>query len=200
MAIEQGQEEGEDRKILSECLEEVDRMIKITKDLLLLAKLDYNTQIFIFEKIDFEEFFQEINEHARMLTSEKNIRLVSDYPKQKLFVNIDKVHLRRLFLNIITNAIKYTPAEGVVKLSAKRLKDALYIDIADTGIGIAEENLPKIFEKFFRIDKGEKVQEGNFGLGLSIALSIARAHQGDIKVNSKINEGTTFTVILPLDS
>jgi len=199
MAIEQAHEEREDKKILSECLEEVDRMIKITKDLLLLAKLDYDTQVFKFRKIDFGEFFQEINEHARMLVSEKNIKLLFDYPKQKLFISADNVHLRRLFLNIITNAIKYTPREGTIKLSAERVKDVLHIDIADTGIGISKENLPKIFDKFFRIDKGEKMQEGNFGLGLSIALSIAKAHQGDIKVKSIVGQGTTFTVILPLD-
>jgi len=198
LAIEQAQEKHESSKILSDCLEEIDRMIKIINDLLLLAKLDYKPQILKFEKIDFKEFFQEISEHGTMLASEKKIKVISDCPQEKLFIYGDKVHLRRLFLNIITNAIKFTSLGGEIHLSAIQDKKNLHVDISDTGEGIDPENLDKIFEKFFRVDKGENSQQAGFGLGLSIALSIAKAHQGNIKVRSKFREGTTFTVILPL--
>jgi len=198
LAIEQLSQEDEKRKILSSCLEEVDRMIKITKDLLLLAKLDYNPKILKFEKIDFGTFFQEICQHSVMLASEKHIEVVLDYPKNKVFVNGDIVHLRRLFLNIITNAVKYTPEGGRIELYAKQEGRNLFIDIADNGEGISEENLPKIFKKFFRVDKGDKAHDSGVGLGLSIAFSIAKAHQAEIKVKSRFHEGTTFTVILPL--
>ncbi len=198
LAIEQLKVEDENRKILQGCLEEVDRMIKITKDLLLLAKLDYKPQIFRFEKIAFGMFFEEICQHGTMLASEKHIKVVSDYPKEKLFVNADKVHLRRLFLNIVINAVKYTPEGGEICLYAKQESRNLYIDISDTGEGISEEDLPKIFNKFFRVDKGDKSQESGVGLGLSIAISIAKAHQAEIKVKSQLNKGTTFTVIIPL--
>ena len=198
LAIEQRKEKGKSHKLLSDCLEEIDRMIKIIKDLLLLAKLDYDPQILKFEKIDFKNFFDEINEHSIILASEKHIQLTSDYPQEKLIINGDRVHLRRLFLNIITNAIKYTPVNGKINLSVNHDKNNLYVDIFDSGEGISEENLRKIFNKFFRVDKGEKVPEAGFGLGLSIALSIAKAHQGDIKVKSKLKEGTTFIVALPL--
>lgn len=198
LAIEQLKHEDENRKILQGCLEEVDRMIKITKDLLLLAKLDYKPQILKFERIDFGMFFEEISQHCTMLASEKQIKVVSDYPKENLFVSADKVHLRRLFLNIIINAVKYTLEGGKISLSAKQEGRNLYIDISDTGEGISEENLPKIFNKFFRVDKGDKAQESGVGLGLSIALSIAKAHQAEITVKSQLNKGTTFTVIIPL--
>ncbi len=202
LAIEQLKEKNENDTILSDCLEEIDRMIKIIKDLLFLAKIDYKPQILKFEKINFQKFFEEIIEHGTILASEKKIKLTADSLKLKetLTIDADKVHLRRLFLNIITNAIKYTPANGNIHLSVKREKDHLFFDISDTGEGISEENLQKIFDKFFRVDKEETTQNAGFGLGLSIALSIAKAHKGDIKVKSKFNEGTTFTVILPLST
>jgi len=200
LALEQSQNSNQNHKILADCLEEIDRMIKITKDLLLLTKLDYQPQILKFERIDFRHFFMEIIEHATILASEKKIKVTSKPSKGKLSINGDKVHLRRLFLNIITNAIKFTPTEGKIDLSVRQKKDYLYVDITDTGEGIAEENLIKIFDKFFRVDKGEKSHEAGFGLGLSIALSIAKAHQGDIKVLSHLNKGTTFTISLPLIS
>ena len=197
LALEQAQDNDGSRKVLADCLEEIDRMIRITKDLLLLAKLDYQPQILKFEKIDFRRFFKEIVEHASILSSEKKIKVTSVPSEEGVLISGDKVHLRRLFLNIITNAIKYTSPGGAIHLSARQDKQQLYVSIADTGEGIAEENLQKIFDKFFRIDKGEKSHEAGSGLGLSIALSIAKAHQGRIQVKSQLQEGTTFTIILP---
>ncbi len=200
LGIEQFQEEGKDPKLLLDCLEEIDRMIKITKDLLLLTKLDYKPQILKFEEIDFKPFFDEIAEHSRILSSEKEIQMMADYPQERLMINCDKVHLRRLFLNIITNAIKYTPPYGSIHLSVKKDKNNLCFTVADNGEGISEGDLDKIFNKFFRVDKGEMSQETGFGLGLSIALSIAKAHQGDITVHSRLAEGTSFIITLPLSS
>ena len=197
LAVEQALDKDENPKILLDCLEEIDRMIKITKDLLLLTKLDYKPQVFKFERIDFNEFLEEICEHSRILGSERQIQLTSDHLQGRWAVQGDKVHLRRLFLNIVTNAIKFTPAGGRIHVSVREDRSNLCVDITDSGHGISPEDQKKIFDKFFRADKGEDSQAPGSGLGLSIALSIAKAHQGDIQVKSKLNEGTTFTVILP---
>lgn len=200
LAIEQINDKDENKKVLLECLEEVDRMIKVVKDLLLLTKLDYKPQILKFEKIDFEHFFNEIVEHTKILSGEKQIKVSFDFPDEKIIINADRVHLRRLFLNIIVNAIKFTPKGGGINLETFVDKKNVFINISDTGVGIAEDDLDKIFNKFFRIDNSEFEHEAGFGLGLSIALSIVNAHQGSIKVKSELNKGTTFTVILPLDN
>ncbi len=197
LAVEQSSSE-DDCKILRDCLEETDRMIKITKDLLLLTKLDYQPQILKFEKIDFSRFFKEIVEHATILASEKKIKVSSEAVVDPVAVSGDKVHLRRLFLNIVSNAIKYTSPQGAIHLSARKDQGRLRVEVRDTGEGIGPENLNKIFDKFFRVDKGEKSHEAGFGLGLSIAQSIAKAHRGDIQVSSRLGEGTTFSIFLPL--
>lgn len=199
LAIEQFDENSRDREILSDCLEEIDRMIRIVKDLLLIARLDYNPKILKFEDLDVNEFLDEIFEHSKILASDKQIKVMLDLPSRKLFVHGDKVHLRRLFLNLVFNAIKFTPANGMIQVSMENDGEHVYIHIEDTGDGIARENLPKIFDEFFHLENGEKSTETGSGLGLSIALSIAKAHHGDIRVTSQLHKGTIFTVILPLN-
>jgi two-component system, OmpR family, heavy metal sensor histidine kinase CusS len=199
LAVDQSDDRVVDKKILEDCLEEIDQMIRIVKDLLLIARVDYNPQILKFEELEIADFFNEIFEHSKILAADKQIEVEMDSVPKSLFVKGDKVHLRRLFLNIIMNAIKFTPPGGTVRISVQSDRDFLYTDIKDTGTGISPGNLPKIFDKFFHIENDEKTCETGSGLGLSIALSIARAHQGDIKVASELNTGSVFTIILPLN-
>jgi two-component system, OmpR family, heavy metal sensor histidine kinase CusS len=198
LAIEQFDENVTDKKILMDCLEEIDRMIRIVKDLLLIAKLDYNPRVLKFEKLDLNGFLGEVFEHSKILASDKAINVILNLPSQRLFIDGDEVHLRRLFLNIIFNAIKFTHTGGNIWISVTNDRSFIYTDIEDTGEGIPQENITKIFDKFFHTDSKEKNSEPGNGLGLSIALSIARAHQGDIKVSSQLGEGTKFTIILPI--
>jgi two-component system, OmpR family, heavy metal sensor histidine kinase CusS len=197
LAVDQIEDHVTDKKILEDCLEEIDQMIRIVKDLLLIARVDYNPQILQFENLEIADFLNEIFEHSKILASDKQIDVSMDSVPEGLFVKGDKVHLRRLFLNIIMNAVKFTPPGGAIRISIHQEKNLFHVDIADTGEGIAPESLSKIFDKFFHIEKGEKTPEAGSGLGLSIALSIARAHQGDISVASELNKGSVFTVILP---
>jgi two-component system, OmpR family, heavy metal sensor histidine kinase CusS len=197
LAVDQIEDHVTDKKILEDCLEEIDQMIRIVKDLLLIARVDYNPQVLQFEELAAEDFFSEIFEHSKILAMDKKIDVVMDSVPAGLSIKGDKVHLRRLFLNIIMNAIKFTPPGGTVGISIHPEENFLHIDITDTGEGIAQENLSKIFDKFFHIENGEKTTETGSGLGLSIALSIAKAHQGDITVASKPNKGSKFTVSLP---
>jgi len=108
--------------------------------------------------------------------------------------------LSRLFFNLIQNAVKFTPSGGRINIDVYQEKDTLKISISDTGCGISEDDLPKIFQRFYHKEKSQPESGDGIGLGLSIARSIANFHNGDIEVKSKHEEGATFTVILPSNS
>ena len=122
-------------------------------------------------------------------------RLVPDRP---IAVQGDVQALRRLFLILIDNAVKYTPPEGSVTVSACETNNIAVVTVADTGIGIPPENLPHIFERFYRVDKARSREQGGAGLGLSIGCWIVEAHNGKILAESQVGEGSTFRVELPL--
>ncbi|MGE0268585.1 MAG: ATP-binding protein [Candidatus Omnitrophota bacterium] len=198
LALEGEKDPGRYREVLQGCLEETDRLIKVIKDLLLLAKLDYKPEVFSFEDLELTGFLKEIHEQSKILAEQKEITAGLVLPEGRAVVSADKVHLRRLFHNIIHNAIKFTPPGKTISINA-RIQDKKYlVDVTDTGEGISEENLLKIFDKFFRVHKDDEKSDPGTGLGLSIALSIARAHNGDITVQSQPGAGTTFTIILPV--
>ncbi len=185
-----------EKDILETLLEEVDRLIITIKDMLLLSKFEYDTSIYNFEKIDMNSLFKNIYEQSLVLTDSRGIKLELELPEKKIETMADKTHLRRVFVNIINNAVNYTPRGGRIIIKVTILNSRINIDISDTGEGISPQNIEKIFNKFFRgKNDGSQI---NVGLGLNIALSIVRAHQGDIKVKSEPGLGSVFTVILPL--
>ena len=184
-------------RVLAVIQEETNQLIQITQDLLLLARLDYSPDIFKFERLDLNNFLKDIYEHARVLASQKNISVFFAPHSEELSVEVDKTHLRRLFFNLLSNAVKFTPRKGQIAITLKKAGQNAEVSISDTGEGIAEEHLPKIFDKFYRVPKDGKEHKTSSGLGLAIALSIAHAHRGTITVKSKLGQGTTFVVILP---
>jgi signal transduction histidine kinase len=173
-------------------LEETERMVKTVDDILLLAKLDYRPEIFQFEKLNMIPFLKEIYEQSKILASSKNISVSIDMADDETNINADKVHLRRLFFNIIHNAIKFNSKDGKVYITVKSDAENVIVSVSDTGVGITEGDLPKVFNKFFHINKSEENIEPGNGLGLSIALSVAKAHHGNIKVESQFEKGSTF--------
>jgi len=179
-------------------LEESQRVLKTVDDLLLLTKLGYSQEVFKFEQFDFIEFFYEIVEQNRLIAANKGIgiRMNLQNAKPPLMIKGDRVHLRRLFFNIIDNAIKFTPEGGCVDMCIEHDHGKIISTIRDNGPGIAPENLKKIFEEFYRANKNTP----GSGLGLNIAYSIAKLHQGEIRVESQLGHGTTFSVILPLQN
>jgi len=182
------------KKALQVVLEESGRMLKTIEDLLLLTKLDYQPSIFKFTAFDFKEFLTEIFEQSRTLAARKDVRMTMDAPSGQFMIHADRLHLRRLFFNIIDNAVKFTPDGGRVDITMTCTGQRIMTVIADTGPGIAEQDLSRIFERFFRTDNSEL---GN-GLGLNIAQTIAKLHHGQITVESKLGEGSAFTINLPL--
>jgi two-component system phosphate regulon sensor histidine kinase PhoR len=109
----------------------------------------------------------------------------------------DQDRLKQLILNLVDNALKYTPPGGTVSLSLAKEDGIAQIAVADTGIGIPQEDLPRVFDRFYRVDKARSRNLGGSGLGLSIAYWIAKAHGGDIEVSSAVGEGTEFRITLP---
>ncbi len=194
LALRKRREGGDYVRVIEIHLEEVKRMTKIIDDLLLLARVDYQPDVFHFETFDFSSFAREMYEQTKLLAVDKKIEITYQAPAEPFTINGDKLHLRRLFFNIIENALKFTPQEGRVDISVRKRDNLVLTAIADTGRGIHQQDLPNIFNKFFSIDDTKK----GSGLGLSIAQSIARVHNGEILVDSQWTKGTTFVVILPL--
>lgn len=198
IALRKERDAQEYKRVIKVTLEETERMLKVIEDLLLLTKLDYRPESFKFERVDLVEFLKEIYEQSKILASQKQIAVNIKLPTSKIFINADRLHLRRLFFNLISNSIKFTDKGGRIDIAASQTDKKAVINVSDTGIGIAEENLPKIFDKFFHADRTGKIIEPGTGLGLSIAKSIATIHDGTIDVISKLQKGSTFTVTLPI--
>lgn len=188
----------ENHRVMTVALQEIDQLIRVIKDILLLAKLDYKTSVFKFEVIDISGFITDIAQHGEILAAQSDIKLTVSLPPKKLLVNADPIHLRRLFFNLIHNAIKFTPQKGQIHIRVTAAHKQALIAVEDSGCGIGAADQQRIFEKFFRVHRPDQTDSAGSGLGLSIALSIARAHGGTIQVKSELQKGSTFTVILPV--
>lgn len=175
-----------------------DQMSKLVQDLLLLARSDANsvqpanTGI----PIPIDEILEDLIEFFWPEADAKNILLHSNWTGEA-WVRGDAIQLRRLFTNLIENALQYTPDGGKVKVSIQKSDTFVTIVVEDTGIGIASEQLSFVFDRFWRADRARSWREGGSGLGLAIARAIARAHGGEISVTSQVNVGTSFRICLP---
>jgi two-component system, OmpR family, sensor kinase len=184
---------------LEEALAETTRMADLVNGLLTLARADEGRLDLYREPVDLAALAQDVYETAQLLGEPARVTVVLD-PLPALSVPGDRERLRQLFLNLITNAIKYTPAEGTVTLSLAQDAALARFTVRDTGMGIAAADLPHVFERFWRADRvrtrgGER---GGFGLGLPISQYIAQAHGGALSVQSRLGRGSAFTVTLPL--
>ncbi|HTL70282.1 MAG TPA: ATP-binding protein, partial [Candidatus Eisenbacteria bacterium] len=182
-------------EVIRSGLEEIDKIRRILDHLLLLARFDSKELAMETQPVDLNLLMEKVMAHIKILADQKSIQIsyVSSGP---VVLQGHEPQLRRLFINLVDNAIKYTPQKGRVIVTLSRDGDLAVTEVSDTGIGIPDNELPHIFDRFYRVEKSRS-SEG-FGLGLSIAKSIAQAHQGDIKVRSHPGLGTTFTVFLPV--
>ncbi len=131
------------------------------------------------------------------MAAKENIKLVKNIPKNLPPLAADPGKIRSVITNLVSNAVKFTPDGGRVNIKAQQKEDELRVTVSDTGMGIPQEDLPKIFDRFYRVNRPGKEIQGT-GLGLAIVKKIIEMHNGRIEVRSKLNEGTTFTVYLPL--
>lgn len=188
------------KEFLSDMNTEVDRLNRIIEKLLYLTKLDNVKAENInldFEFIDVREVVMDIVKNLSPLAEAKNIEINCSYC-ESLFIMADNDKLWQGIYNIIDNAIKYTPDGGKVIIGITKQDDNAIIAVKDTGIGISEEECEKIFDRFYRVDKARARETGGTGLGLAIALESIEMIGGTISVSSKLDEGSTFTVSIPL--
>jgi heavy metal sensor kinase len=187
------------RDMLRSNLEEIDRMERIIENLLVLANSEADELILVLKEFSLNDLVQALYLQAKTLAEAKRITVgLKVGVDEELFINGDELRLRQMFLNLIANGIKYTPAEGALELALSREGEMARVDVHDTGIGIPVESQPFIFDRFYRVDKARNRMDGGSGLGLSIVRSIAVAHGGQVSVQSSTGKGSTFTVRLPL--
>ncbi len=199
VALRKPREPAEYQRVMEVVLKETGAMTRVIEDMLLLARLDYESELLNPEKFDLVDFFRDIYERTKLLAEKKKILVGLDVPEEPRFFTGDQRHLRRLFFNLVDNALKFTDPDGEIRITLKQETACYRIAVRDTGIGISEEDRPRIFQKFFHHDRPEHDAPKGTGLGLNIALSIARAHKGRIEVDTTPVKGTVFTVILPVD-
>ena len=178
-------------------LSESDRMTKIVQDLLALSKFDAGEVDFRMERFDACVSMRSIYEAMRLDVGKHGLKLGLELPEGPAWVCGDKARIEQVIINITTNAVRYTAAGGSVEMSAVRTDREVLLSVKDTGIGIPKEDIPRIFDRFYRVDKARSRALGGTGLGLSIAFEIVRRHEGHMEIQSEVGVGTTMTVHLP---
>lgn len=184
-------------------LNETNRMMRMVTDLLHLSRIDNATGHLDVELINFTAFITFIlNRFDKMRSQdqEKKYELVRDYPITSVWIEIDTDKMTQVIDNILNNAIKYSPDGGKITVSMKTTDDQMILSISDQGLGIPKEDLPKIFDRFYRVDKARSRAQGGTGLGLAIAKEIIKQHNGFIWAKSEYGKGSTFTIVLPYDN
>lgn len=184
---------------LEEVLEEIHRMSELVETLLTLARADEGGANLAVEPCDLRDLINEAAETAGMLGEQQEITIRSEVPPTAVMLPVDRSRIRQLLLNLVTNAIKYTPEGGKVSIGLVDQGEAAAIIIGDNGIGIPTADLPHIFDRFYRVDTARSRTGARPGAGLGLAITkwIAEAHGGAITVQSRPGRGTVFTVTLP---
>ncbi|MCX5668149.1 MAG: HAMP domain-containing sensor histidine kinase, partial [Candidatus Omnitrophica bacterium] len=175
-------------------LEEFDRFSEIIDNLIVLARFDNSQMPIEIKKVNLTQVIEEVLRCAKAAAAKKDI-VLSSFLQDVIILDGDEERLKRLFTNLVDNAVKYTRRNGKVVVAAHRGKDFANITVSDTGIGIPEDELLYIFDRFYQVNKSRSGKHG-FGLGLSVARSIAESHKGKITVESQPGKGSTFTVAL----
>ncbi len=196
VALNQSRTPEEYESTLRDLDKEVDRLTRLSADLLFLTRLGQGYLQPKPEKLNLSDLIEAVIEQIRPLAEIEGVRLIDEIPPE-ISTQGDPDHLIRILLNLLDNAVKYTPSNGQVTVKAQQTVQTVKITISDTGPGIGKEQLPMLFDRFYRIDAARSRDEGGAGLGLSIAYELARAHNGNIEVQSELGQGTTFTVNLP---
>lgn len=188
-----------DAKKVAAIVSAADQMSELVEDLLLLARMDDSRKANDLMAIPLDEVLDDAVERLLLVAQEKGAILHYTVPDEgELLVCANGGHLRRLFANLVENALQYTPEGGEVTVRARRQQNFAIVSVRDTGIGIAAADLPHVFDRFWRADKARSHRQGGTGLGLSIAQTIARSYGGEITVSSQMGVGSCFQVRLPL--
>ena len=179
---------------------EADRMSSLVKDLLQLSHMDYEKVVWEMHHLDLREIVTDSVRKLEVHFQNKNQRLNMQISDEAVPIYADRGKIQQVIINLLTNAIKYTPENGNIRISAQVVDKNAIFQVQDSGIGIPKEDIKRIFERFYRVDKGRSRAQGGTGLGLSIAHNIIKQHKGSIKVSSELEKGSIFTVYFPVDN
>ena len=186
------------REIMEDITEELERENKIINDLLSLVKMDKTSTSINIKTENINELVERILKRLQPIAQQSNVEVVFE-SFRPILAEVDEVKLTLAITNLVENAIKYNHEEGSVQVSLNADHKYFYVKVADTGMGIPEDSLDHIFERFYRVDKSHSREIGGTGLGLAIARNAIIMHRGAIKVHSEEGVGTTFTVRIPLN-
>lgn len=175
--------------------DQTEKMSKLISELLMISRMDKNALQLNMADTDISELLTFICEEQLQINSKDTVLQTDITPN--IFARVDTFLLARLFINLISNAYQYTTDNGMIKVLLKEDGDNIIFEVKDNGVGISEDALPKIWERFYRVDSSRSNENGSMGLGLSMVKCIAEAHNGKVFAKSKLGEGSTFTFILP---
>jgi heavy metal sensor kinase len=199
LALQKERPPSDYRQSLETISQESRQMSSLIEQLLTLARADAGKEQWNFTEVNLGRLIANLSADVEVLCQEKGLSCQLGQTHD-LVIKGDEARLRELFMNLMDNAIRYTPAPGTVSLSLRHEGQMAVVAIKDTGIGIPAEDIPFIFDRFYRVDKSRSRGEGGTGLGLAICQHIAEAHGGKIEVESQVGAGSTFSVWLPLQS
>ena len=185
------------REFMEDISNEIDRESQIIDDLLSMVRLENKEQTLNISQVSINEMMELLLKRLRPIAKKRNIELLFE-SFRPVTADIDEVKLNLAVTNLVENAIKYNQDSGWVKVSLNADHKFFYIKVTDNGCGIPEDAVEHIFERFYRVDKARSRETGGTGLGLSITKTIVQLHHGAIKVHSKLQEGTTFVVRIPM--
>jgi signal transduction histidine kinase len=197
LALRTAKSPDEYQDIISSALQEVLRLSRVVEYLLLLSRADMGHISLQTEETNLTEMLSDLADAATILGTPKNIYITYRH-SEELYINADRAKLYQVFLNLVDNAVKYTPEGGLISITQHRDGAFAEVRVRDTGIGISSEHQKKIFDRFYRVDKARSRELGGAGLGLSIVQWTVGAHGGTITVESEPGQGSTFIVRLPL--
>jgi signal transduction histidine kinase len=180
-------------------LNESDRMTKIVQDLLDLSRFDAGRSKFTYEKFSLEKSVRDVYDAIALEAKKRGHEINLELEWKLPLVRGDRARVEQVLINILTNAVKYTPDGGKIDIYSGKTGENVWVKISDTGIGIPQDDLPRVFDRFYRVDKARSRESGGTGLGLSIAKEIAEMHGGNIFIESVPGKGTTVTVVLPIE-
>jgi two-component system heavy metal sensor histidine kinase CusS len=197
LALRRPRTEAEYHETIDQLLQELVRTSDLIEKLMLLARSDSNTELLHFAKIDLGATLLDVLRQTSALAEAKQLTLLSELTSDPVVIEGDAQFLRQLFVILIDNAVKYTPAPGTVTVALTATESTAIISVSDTGIGIEPADLANIFDRFYRADKARTRESGGAGLGLAIGRWIAESHGGSIVAESVSGKGSTFRVSLP---
>jgi len=196
LVLSKPRSKAEYQEVLSSNLEEINYMSRVLEDLLILSKGDEGKVSLEKEPVELGSIVEEVSRQGEIFADEKEVKIILAYLEPVTILG-DAHRLKQMVWILLHNAVKFTPSGGEIKITLQDLDDTVYFTIRDTGIGIPEQDLPKIFDRFYRVDKARSRMDGGSGLGLSICKHIVDRHHGTVDVESKLGEGTKFKIRFP---